>query len=131
MSTAECRDEGIQRYPKVSPESDPTSCIPCCSLTAVGGSKNGVKPELARLKSEVAGKKRRNGRLKGKGGLVVTANGRPWNPGDCQITTTDLVLSKTNTKGDKGLRLTCSNRQLIECRFVRPVLDNHAQTHKL
>ena len=94
MSTAECPDEGIRRYLEVSPESDPTSCILSCSLTAVGGSKNGVKPELARLKSEVAGKKRRNGRLKGKGGLVVTANGLPWNPGDCQITTTDLVLSQ-------------------------------------
>ena len=60
VSTAECQDEGIQRYPEVSPESDPTSCILCCSLTAVGGSKNGVKPELARIKTtadKVGGKK--------------------------------------------------------------------------
>ena len=63
VSTAECQDEGIQRYPKVSPESDPTSCILCCSLTAVGGWKNGVKPEL--------GEKRRNGRLKGEEARVA------------------------------------------------------------
>ena len=59
-STAECQEEGIRRYPEESPESDPTSCILCCSLTAVGGSKNGVKPELARIKTtadKVGGKK--------------------------------------------------------------------------
>ena len=64
-STAECQEEGIRRYPEESPESDPTSCILCCSLTAVGGSKNGVKPELARIKPKKMLEKRRNGRLKG------------------------------------------------------------------
>ena len=92
VSTAECQDEGIQGYPEVSPESDPTSCILCCSLTAVGGSKNGVKPELARIKSWV----KKGGMVDWRvgGGLVLTANGRPWNPDNCQITTTDLNLSQ-------------------------------------
>ena len=65
LLSTHCRIAGIRRYPEESPESDPTSCILCCSLTAVGGSKNGVKPELARIKTKKMLEKRRNGRLKG------------------------------------------------------------------
>ena len=92
---------GIRRYPEESPESDPTSCILCCSLTAVGGSKNGVKPELARIKTKNCWKKGGmvDWRVRGWGWLVVTGNGRPWNPDATMITTiiTTIITIKTTT----------------------------------
>ena len=94
-----CRVAGIRRYPEESPESDPTSCILCCSLTAVGGSKNGVKPELARIKTKKCWKKGGmvDWRVRGWGWLVVTGNGRPWNPDATMITTIITSSIPSNT----------------------------------